>query len=229
MNGCVERALEPGDIVLRRGDAGYPARLGATADAPPVLFVRGNVEVLELPAIAIVGAREASDAGRARARKLARLLAERGIAVASGLARGIDTAAHRGALEAGGITFAVIGTPLTRCYPSENAELQRRIGQVGAVVSQFAPSSKTRPSCFPMRNATMSGLTLGTVVIEASENSGSLIQARKALEQGRKLFVPRSVFDDTTLSWPRRLVDRRAYIFATVDELIDRLGTPVQG
>lgn len=136
-------------------------------------------------------AREASDAGRARARKLARLLAQRGIAVASGLARGIDTAAHRGALDAGGITFAVIGTPLTRCYPSENAELQCRIGQVGAVVSQFAPSSKTRPSCFPMRNATMSGLTLGTVVIEASENSGSLIQARKALEQGRKLFIPR--------------------------------------
>ncbi|MEA2719536.1 MAG: processing protein [Candidatus Eremiobacteraeota bacterium] len=141
MNGCVERALERGDVVLRRGDAGYPERLAATADAPPVLFVRGNVEVLELPAIAIVGARDASDAGRARARKLARLLAQRGIVVASGLARGIDTAAHRGALDAGGITFAVIATPLTRCYPSENAELQRRIGQVGALVSQSAPSS----------------------------------------------------------------------------------------
>ena len=222
MNGRAQRDGN-GDVILRRGKPGYPARLAATADAQQLLFVRGRVDVLELPAIAIVGAREASDAGRARARKLARLLAQCGIAVASGLARGIDTAAHRGALDAGGITFAVIGTPLTRCYPSENAELQRRIGEVGAVVSQFAPSAKTRPSCFPMRNATMSGLTLGTLVVEASENSGSLIQARKALEQGRRLFIPRSVFYDATLTWPRRLVRQGAIVFATIDELTNHL------
>ncbi len=222
MNGRAQRDGN-GDVILRRGKPGYPARLAATADAPPLLFVRGTVDVLELPAIAIVGAREASDAGRARARKLARLLAQRGIAIASGLARGIDTAAHRGALDAGGITFAVIGTPLTRCYPSENAELQHRIGEVAAVVSLFAPSAKTRPSCFPMRNATMSGLTLGTVVVEASENSGSLIQARKALEQGRRLFIPRSVFYDSTLTWPRRLVRQGAIVFATIDELTNYL------
>jgi len=117
----------------------------------------------------------------------------------------------------------VIGTPLTRCYPSEKAELQRRIGEVGAVVSQFAPSSKTRPFCFPMRNATMSGLTLGAVVIEASENSGSLIQARKALQQGRKLFIPRRVFDDPTLSWPRKFIRQGVAVFGTIEEVMDRL------
>jgi DNA processing protein len=116
--------------------------LAATADAPPRLFVRGNADVLNVPAIAIVGSREASSEGRARAYRLAYFLTKRGFTIASGLARGIDTSAHIGALDAGGTTFAVIGTPLNRCYPSENAELQRRIAHVGAVVSQFSPTSK---------------------------------------------------------------------------------------
>jgi len=117
----------------------------------------------------------------------------------------------------------VIGTPLTRCYPSENAELQRRIGHVGAVVSQFAPSSETKPYCFPLRNATMSGLTLGTVVIEAADRSGSLIQARKALEQGRKLFIPRSAMENRSVSWPRSVLSRGAHVFASIDDLIEEL------
>ena len=146
--------LAPGDVILERGQPGYPPLLAATADAPPHLFVRGSVHVLGLPAIAVVGSRQASSEGRARAHRLAYLLAKRGFAIASGLARGIDTSAHLGALDAGGTTFAVIGTPLTRCYPSENAELQRRMSQVGAVVSQFAPDSETKPYCFPLRNAT---------------------------------------------------------------------------
>ncbi|HEX3462577.1 MAG TPA: DNA-processing protein DprA [Candidatus Elarobacter sp.] len=214
------RGLEPDDVILERGRPGYPARLAATADAPPLLFVRGNAYVLNLPAITVVGARDASDAGRARARKLAYLLAKHGFAIASGLARGIDTAAHTGALQADGTTFAVIGTPLTCCYPSENAELQRRIAQAGAVISQFAPASKTKPYCFPLRNATMSALTLGTVVIEAADGSGSLIQARKALEQGRGLFIPRGLVENRSLSWPRTYLSRGAHVFASAEELI---------
>jgi DNA processing protein len=214
------RGLAPEDVILERGQPGYPSLLAATADAPVLLFVRGNADVLNLPAIAIVGSREASSEGRARAHRLAYLLAKRGFAIASGLARGIDTSAHMGALDAGGTTFAVIGTPLNRCYPSENAELQRRISRVGAVVSQFAPASKTKPYCFPLRNATMSGLTLGTVVIEATDQSGSLIQARKALEQGRKLFIPRSAFENVTLSWPQKYGLLGAQVFATIADLI---------
>jgi DNA processing protein len=215
--------LEPIDVVLRRGEPGYPARLAATSDAPTLLFVRGNRDVLDLPSIAIVGSRDASHEGCVRAFRLAKLLAQRGIAVTSGLARGIDTAAHLGALSAAGVTMAVIGTPLTRCYPNENAELQRRIGLVGAVVSQFAPSSKTRPWCFPLRNATMSALALGTVVVEAADSSGSLIQARKALEQGRKLFIPRSAFENTSVSWPRKYAALGAQVFASVDDVVASL------
>jgi len=215
--------LAPEDVILERGQPGYPPLLAATADAPPLLFVRGNVHVLNLPAIAIVGSREASSEGRARAHRLAYLLAKRGFAVASGLARGIDTAAHMGALDAGGTTFAVICTPLNRCYPSENAALQHRISRVGAVVSQFAPASTTKPYCFPLRNATMSGLTSGTVVIEAADRSGSLIQARKALEQGRKLFIPRSAMENRSVSWPRAAVSQGAQVFASIDDLVEKL------
>ncbi len=213
----------PPDDVIERGQPGYPPLLAATADAPPRLFVRGNAQALNLPAIAIVGSRQASSEGRARAYRLAYLLAKRRFAVASGLARGVDTSAHIGALDAGGMTFAVIGTPLNRCYPSENAELQRRISRVGAVVSQFAPASKTKPYCFPLRNATMSALTLGTVVVEAADRSGSLIQARKALEQGRKLFIPRSAMENRSVSWPRRAVSQGAHVFASVDDVIAKL------
>ena len=215
--------LAPGDIILERGQPGYPPLLAATADAPPRLFVCGNAGLLHLPAIAIVGSRQASSEGRARAHRLAYLLAKRGFAVASGLASGIDTSAHLGALDAGGATFAVTGTPLTRCYPSENAELQRRIAHVGAVVSQFAPDSETKPYCFPLRNATMSALALGTVVIEAADRSGSLIQARKALEQGRKLFIPRSAMENRSVSWPRAMVSRGAHVFSSVDDLLEKV------
>ncbi len=215
------RALEPGDLILERGEPGYPARLAAaSADAPPFLFVRQDVNVLDMPAVAIVGTREASEEGRARARKLAQLLAKRGIAVASGLARGIDAAAHQGALDVGGVTIAVIGTPLTRYYPTEHSDLQRQIGRFGAVISQFAPSSKTHPLCFPLRNATMSALALGTVVIEAAETSGALIQARKAIQQGRKLFIPRSAIENSKLRWPTKYAAQGAHVFATIEDLV---------
>ncbi len=212
--------LRPDDVILELGFPGYPARLAATEDAPRFLFVRQQENVLEIPSLSVVGTREATVEGRSRARRLANLLVRRGIAVCSGLAHGIDEAAHLGALEAGGTTIAVIGTPLTRSYPKEHAPLQDRIGFLGAVVSQFHPASKTLPLCFPLRNATMSGLSLGTVVIEASETSGALIQARKALQQGRKVFIPCSAVENDRLRWPARLIEKGAHVFKTIEELL---------
>lgn len=212
--------LHGDDLILELGMPGYPSRVALTEDAPTFLFVRQDANVLEMPSIAIVGTREASEEGRARARKLAQLLVKRGIAIASGLAKGIDVAAHQGAIDVGGVTIAVIGTPLTRVYPKEHADLQRQIGRIGAVVSQFAPSSKTQPLCFPLRNATMSALSLGSVVIEASETSGSLIQARKALQQGRKLFIPRSAVENVRLTWPRKYESLGAHVFSHIDDLV---------
>ena len=150
-------SLRPTDLVLENGSEGYPSRLAQTADAPEFIFVRQESNVLDQPSISIVGTRSASNDGMARARKLAHLLSKRGITVASGLAKGIDQAAHRGAIEIGGTTIAVIGTPLTKYYPKEHQALQDQIGFVGAVVSQFYPGSQTLPLCFPLRNATMSG------------------------------------------------------------------------
>lgn len=216
-------ALDRDDLILEHGKAGYPALLLDVEAAPEFLFVRQDMNVLDMPSISIVGTRNASEEGRARARKLAQLLVKRGIAVCSGLARGIDAAAHEGALDLGGVTIAVLGTPLTKVYPKEHAELQERIGMVGALVSQFHPAAKTLPLSFPLRNATMSGLSLGTVVIEASETSGALNQARKALTQKRKLFIPRSAVDDTRLTWPRKYADLGATIFAHIDDLVSVL------
>lgn len=216
--------LRDTDVIIERGGHGYPHRLAQTADAPAFLFVRQDQNVLDLPSLSIVGTRKASEEGCSRARRLAHLLTRCGIAVCSGLARGIDEAAHLGALEAGGVTIAVVGTPITRVYPKEHAALQERIGFVGAVVSQFHPASSTLPLCFPLRNATMSGLSLGTVVIEASKTSGALIQARKSLQQGLKVFIPRSAVEDPQLDWPKQYADKPgAHVFGTIDELLSVL------
>lgn len=215
--------LEDGDLVLELGFAGYPRRLAETQDAPTFLFVRQGEDCLNTAGLAIVGTREASDDGKKRAFKLAYLLARRNLVVISGLARGIDTAAHIGALEPGGLTAAVIGTPITRTYPKENAALQEAISRTGALISQFHPRSNAGKFAFPMRNATMSGLALGTVVIEASETSGALVQARKALQQGRKLFIPQSAIDNEALTWPRTYRERGAHVFKTIEDLVEVL------
>jgi DNA processing protein len=143
--------------------------------------------------------------------------------VFSGLATGIDTNAHLGALEGGGNTVAVLGTPIVRSYPRENETLQQRIAKVGTLVSQFAPGTATTRASFPIRNATMSGLALGTVVIEASETSGALIQARRCLEQNRKLFIPQSAIENKSISWPKKFEQRGAIVFRTIGELLAAL------
>lgn len=208
------------DAILERGSLGYPRLLGQLSDAPQFLFVRGDAGLLDRPALAIVGTRNPSREGASRAFKLACLLAERGIVVVSGLAKGIDTAAHRGALSVGCDTIAVLGTPLHMYYPRENAVLQKTIEQAGLVLTEFYPGAGIRRCHFPMRNATMSGLCLGTVVIEASETSGALIQARQCLRQGRKLFIPRSAVENERLTWPKAYLQRGAHQFATLEDLM---------
>ena len=177
----------------------YPERLAAIASPPPVLYCRGDPDVLGRPQLAIVGARAATRGGRERARAFARALAECGLVITSGLARGIDAAAHRGALDAGAPSVAVLATGPDRIYPRSNAELAGELLETGAVITERAPGTPPLPENFPRRNRLISGLCLGVLVVEASLRSGSLITARLAADEGREVFaVPGSV--DSALS-----------------------------
>jgi len=178
-------------------DDGYPTNLRDVADPPPVLFVRGRLAARDARAVALVGTRRATSYGQAVADRLARELAAAGVTVVSGLARGVDTGAHRAVVQAGGRTIAVLGNGLDQVYPPENAGLARQIveNDAGAVVSEFAPGVRPDAVNFPRRNRLISGLSLGTVIVEAGEHSGALITADFALEQGRDvLAVPGSIF-----------------------------------
>ena len=176
---------------LRRGLVPYPRLLRAIPDPPGVLWLRGEAppELLERPAVAIVGARACSSYGRSVARTLGRELAAAGLVVVSGMARGIDSEAHRGALEAGGVTIAVLGCGIDRDYPAANRELACRIIEKGLVVSEYEPGVEPAPWRFPARNRIIAGLCMATVVIEARERSGALITADFALEDGREVMV----------------------------------------
>ncbi|MFZ0972117.1 MAG: DNA-processing protein DprA [Solirubrobacteraceae bacterium] len=184
----------------------YPPNLRAVHDRPPMVFVAGNLTPADARGIAVVGARKATNDGIKKAGAVARHLVDSGFTVVSGLAAGIDTAAHTAALERGGRTVAVIGTGLARSYPPENQALQRRIASECAVVSQFWPDAPPSRRSFPMRNAVMSGITLATVVIEASDTSGSRIQARLALAQGRPVFLLASLVERQP--WAREYAGR---------------------
>ena len=177
--------------VLRRPDRGFPALLAQLHDPPKRLYVRGDASGLfERPAVAVVGARSCSGYGAQVARALSRDLAATGITVVSGLARGIDAEAHRGALDAAGTTVAVLGCGIDRDYPARHAELARRIvAGGGLVVSEYEPGVEPAPWRFPARNRVIAGLTLATVVVEARERSGALITADFALELGREVFA----------------------------------------
>ena len=176
---------------LRRRDAEYPALLAAIHDPPPQLFIRGEGEtaIVARPAVAVVGARACSAYGRSVARSLSRELAAAGLVVVSGMARGIDGEAHRGALDAGGTTVAVLGCGVDRDYPAAHAELARRIGEHGLVVSEYEPGIEPAPWRFPARNRIIAGLCSATVVVEARERSGALITADFALEEGRDVLA----------------------------------------
>ena len=191
----LEAIEQLGARLIALGEPAYPERLAQIADPPPVFTVHGDLDLLHLPGVAVVGARNASGNGRMLAGSLARELAGAGLVVVSGLARGIDTAAHEGAL-ASGTTVAVIAAGIDVAYPPENAGLMERIAETGAVVSERPPGSVPQARHFPKRNRLIAGLSLGVVVVEAAPQSGSLITARLAAEQGREVMaVPGSPLD----------------------------------
>lgn len=194
--------------------------------APAKLYCVGDRRLLQrAPRVSVVGSRKASDDGLRRARKLARLLVERGAIVVSGMAEGIDTAAHRATVDADGSTIAVLGTPLDAPYPQSNLELFELISADHLAVSQFPSGTATQPKNFPIRNRTMALLSHATVIVEAAEKSGSLHQAWEALRLGRPLFFAESMAKDGRLTWPAELRRYGAEILneETLDELFERL------
>jgi DNA processing protein len=207
-------------------DSAYPENLRGVHDRPPLIFVAGQLLQADTRAVAVIGTRRASDNGLQTATTIARHLAASGFTVVSGLAAGIDTAAHRAALESSGRTVAVIGTGLNRAYPAQNAALQARMATQGAVVSQFWPDSPPRREAFPQRNATMSGLALATVIVEASQTSGVRIQARRALAHGRPVFLTTDVAAEP---WAKELARRPgAHVIQAPEQIVaavDRLDT----
>ena len=183
--------------------------------APSQLFLAGNRDLLRGGRrVSVIGSRKASSQGLRRARVIARSLVEHGIVVVSGLAAGVDRAAHEAAIASGGQTIAVIGTPLDRCYPNENSELQRRIAREQLLISQFPAGYAVAPKNFPMRNRTMALLTDATVIVEATEKSGALLQGWETLRLGRLLFVLESAATDPTLTWPKDLIQYGAQVLS---------------
>lgn len=219
------RRLDPRLGFLTILDQGYPANLRLVFNPPPFLFLRGELTEADIRGVAVVGTRHPSDEGRRRAQRLGRELAEAGITVFSGLAAGIDGAAHAGALEAGGRTVAVLGHGLLRpLYPKENRELGEAIAAQGALVSQFRPDTPPTKATFPMRNVVTSGLSQGTVVVEASRTSGARMQARLAAEQGKRVWLLRSLLDG--FDWAREFAERyreHVHVVASVGDVLDDL------
>jgi DNA processing protein len=221
---ALQRAVAHGLAPLVWSDPSYPVALTTIIDPPPVLWVRGSVAALNLPSVAIVGARAASEYGQSVAARLARDLAGAGIVVVSGMARGIDSAAHRGTIAASGTTVAVLGSGADVVYPPEHGELAVEIARRGAVVSELVPGTPPLPRFFPQRNRIISGLCRAVVVIEAGEKSGSLITARAALEQGREvLAVPGNVLTGRNRGGHALLRDG-AKIVESADDILEELG-----
>lgn len=204
-------------------DAAYPPLLKEIDIPPLLLYVRGELKPEDALSIALVGSRQAKDYGRRVSYQLSFQLAQRGLTVISGFAKGIDTCAHRGALEAGGRTIAVMGNGLSLIYPAGNSELAEKIIESGALISEFPMGMKPRGENFPRRNRIISGLTFGTVVVEASNRSGALITARLASEQGREVFaVPGEIFSELSTG-THKLIDNGAKLISTVDDLLEAL------
>jgi DNA processing protein len=236
----VERVLD--DLRLHLGDrlaqvgvrvfgsAEYPLRL-READHPLELFYyRGDWSLAASPSVAVVGTRNPSPQGAEHAEKIARALVREGFTVVSGLAKGIDRAAHTAAIDAGGRTIAVIGTPLFDSYPRENAGLQETIADQHLLISQVPflryknQHYKSNRLFFPARNVTMSALTKATIIVEAGETSGTLVQARAALNQGRQLFILESCFRRPDLSWPAKYEKQGAIRVKSITDILSKLG-----
>jgi DNA processing protein len=229
LSACASQQTNKKMMPVVWNDPRYPALIDATHDPPPVLWTRGNIDVLGRLAVAIVGSRAATPYAKDVAFRLGQELADRGVVVVSGLARGVDSAAHRGCLAGDGTTVAVLGSGLDRVYPAEHEGLVDQIIRKGCVISELGPGGAPLPEHFPLRNRIISGISLAVVVVEASEKSGSLITARCALEQGRDVMaVPGSVLSGRNRGSHGLLKDG-AKVVECADDILDGLGWPTAG
>ncbi len=217
---CREHGLR----ILMESDGDYPERLRQIPDPPGALFAAGGLESRDALAVAIVGTRHATQYGLLMAEKLAGGLAQAGYTVVSGLARGIDAAAHRGAMAAGGRTIAVLGSGFLNLYPPEHAELARQVRGCGAVLSEAPPRMAAQAGMFPQRNRVITGLCLGTIVVEAAEQSGALVSATHAMEQGREVFAVPGRVDSRMSRGCHRLIRDGATLVESVDDVLAQLG-----
>lgn len=227
IEGELEQARGVGASLVTVLDPEYPENLRTVTDLPPFLFYRGKLDhEADARSVAVVGTRDATDLGLSRARMVARELSEAGYTISSGLARGVDSAAHRTALHFERRTIAVIGTGITRCYPKENFDLAEEIAEQGLITSQFWPSRPPGRDTFPRRNHVTSGISLGSVVIEASGTSGAKMQARVAAEQGRHVLLLQSLVDEQP--WAQKMVEaQRATSVANIEQMLEILKRPV--
>lgn len=218
-----QRAAKAGAELVPFGDPRYPSLLKEVYDPPPLLFARGRVELLQTPMVGVVGSRRATPYGMAASERLSADLALRGVTVVSGMARGIDTAAHQGALSGGGNTIAVFGCGLDLVYPAENRKLAERIAERGLLLTEFPMATPAYPQNFPVRNRVVSGMSYGVLVVEGAEYSGSSITARLALDQGREVWgVPGNI--TSKMSWgPNLLIKQGAHLVQNVDDVIESL------
>jgi len=223
------KAVQANANIISLSDPAYPSRLKEIYDPPVILFVKGSVELLSKPGIAMVGTRHPTPYGSGMAERLATDLAARGLVIISGLARGIDTASHRGAIAARGKTIAVLGTGIDVLYPKENTRLAEQILSLGgAIISEFPVGTSPVPQNFPIRNRIISGMSAGVLVVEAAEYSGTRITSRCALEQNRDVYaVPGNVTNKN--SWgPNTLIKQGAKLVATWEDVWEELPTDVQ-
>ncbi|MCU0666571.1 MAG: DNA-processing protein DprA [Candidatus Omnitrophica bacterium] len=223
----LEAAEKLGLEIITLDDADYPENLKNIPSPPIVLYVKGNLEEEDKSAIGVVGSRRASFYGLSQAEKFSFDLAKDGVTIVSGMARGVDTSAHQGALKAHGRTIAVIGSGFNHIYPAENKELAEKIAQNGAVISEFPLAAQPLRGNFPRRNRVISGLSLGTLVIEAAQNSGALITADFALEQGRDVFCLPGKIDSSLSLGPNKLIQQGAKLVCSKEDILEELKLPL--
>ncbi len=228
MSDTEQQWLEtPSNRIIESDSEDFPEFLRQIPDPPTLLYIVGNVEALHMPALSIVGSRNPTRGGKENAYEFARHLGQSGFCIVSGLAQGIDTAAHEGALDAGAMTVAFLGHGIDRVYPSANRDLAHRISQNGILVSEYPLGSPPRREHFPQRNRLISGLSLGTLIVEAARRSGSLITARLAGEQGREVFaIPGSIHSPLSRGC-HQLIKQGAKLVESADDIVSELGALV--
>lgn len=223
-----ETARKRGAFIVTLFEEGYPRNLRAAHQPPPALYVAGTLREEDALAVAVVGTRGPTPYGKIMAENFSAALSRRGLAIVSGMARGVDTTAHRAAIDAGGRTIAVLGSGLDVCYPPENRDIYARIAGQGAVVSQFPFGTEPDKRNFPIRNRTISGLSLGVLVIEAGEKSGAAITAYGALDEGREVFALPGRIDSAQSVGCNRLIQRGAKLVTSPDDVVSEFPPEVQ-